>query len=274
MRMEAGEQQFEFEKNWLQYPDKHYSDERFELAKQSLVDFCEISDFSGYIFLVVGSGSGIYSLAAHELGAERITSLVYDENSIECARAIRKKAGRPDNWSVTQGDVVDESFVSLLEPVDPVYSFGVLHHTGAMWEGLENTFDLVDEDEKLNLALHNDGAVAGVSAEEWRRIKRFYLDSNRFVKRATEVFYFLAWMAYVIVYEQQNLVSYFKNYVADSRGMSVWLDIKDWFGGLLYEAASVEEVEQFVAEYDRGFEVEKVPSTNTKGNNDFSSSTR
>ena len=38
-----------------------------------------------------------------------------------------------------QGSVLDEEFLRTLGHFDFVYSWGVLHHTGQMWQAIKNT---------------------------------------------------------------------------------------------------------------------------------------
>ena len=54
---------------------------------------------------------------------------------------------------------------------DVVYSWGVLHHTGAMWRALEHAALPVAPGGKLFVALYND---QGLQSRIWKRIKRTY----------------------------------------------------------------------------------------------------
>ena len=48
---------------------------------------------------------------------------------------------------------------------------GVLHHTGSMWEALENVKPLTKMDGQLFIAIYNE---LGSVTDEWLKIKRRY----------------------------------------------------------------------------------------------------
>ena len=64
----AGGQRFEFGKNWSWFLDT-LNDEKLEEAVASLCDMLETRSLAGETFLDIGSGSGLFSLAARRLGA-------------------------------------------------------------------------------------------------------------------------------------------------------------------------------------------------------------
>ena len=118
-------------------------------AESSLVEMLGVDDLVDKTFLDVGSGSGLFSLAARNLGA-KVTSFDFDENSVWCTAELKSRFHpEDDKWKVLQGSVLDSDFLSTLDNFDYVYSWGVLHHTGNMWEGLIQTFSVpVPEDKK------------------------------------------------------------------------------------------------------------------------------
>lgn len=59
-------------------------------AMASLQHFLDIKDLHGKSFLDIGSGSGLFSLAARRLGA-RVHSLDYDSNSVACTEGLRQR---------------------------------------------------------------------------------------------------------------------------------------------------------------------------------------
>src|SRR5215831_11278680 len=103
-----------------------------------LKSFLRVHDLRGKTFLDIGSGSGMHSLAALRLGADRIFSFDYDENSVMSTARLRDSAGSPAKWTVEVGSVLDERFIRTLDQFDIVYSWGVLHHTGDMWPAVRN----------------------------------------------------------------------------------------------------------------------------------------
>ena len=58
-------------------------------AEKSLCTMLEMKDLDGKSFLDVGCGSGLFSLAAMRLGAERVHSFDFDPQSVACAQELR-----------------------------------------------------------------------------------------------------------------------------------------------------------------------------------------
>jgi 2-polyprenyl-3-methyl-5-hydroxy-6-metoxy-1,4-benzoquinol methylase len=105
----------------------------------------KVERLDGKSFLDIGSGSGLFSLAARRLGA-RVHSFDYDQQSVACTAELRRRyfpsAG---DWVVERGSALDRDYLARLGTFDVVYSWGVLHHTGDMWRALENVKPLVAE---------------------------------------------------------------------------------------------------------------------------------
>ncbi len=98
----------------------------------------------------------MHSLAACRLGA-RVVSFDYDPASVEATRRLRSRSGfADDTWKVEAGSVLDVEYLATLGRFDVVYSWGVLHHTGAMWQALEKIQPLVKQGGKLYIAIYND----------------------------------------------------------------------------------------------------------------------
>jgi 2-polyprenyl-6-hydroxyphenyl methylase/3-demethylubiquinone-9 3-methyltransferase len=85
---------FSFGRNWEDFIKTSFSDERVEIAKSHQLDFLEVEDLRGKYFLDIGCGSGIHSLAALLLGAERVVSFDVDEYSVKAAEMVRERKGR------------------------------------------------------------------------------------------------------------------------------------------------------------------------------------
>lgn len=114
-----------------------------------------VDDLQNRTFLDIGSGSGLFSLAARKLGA-RVHSFDYDPQSVACTRALKQRYF-PDSadWVIEEGSALDADYLLRLGQFDIVYSWGVLHHTGAMWQALENVDGNVRQNGKLFIALYN-----------------------------------------------------------------------------------------------------------------------
>lgn len=130
-------QRFEFGKNWTRFLVL-LNDKRIAEAENSLKQMLEVDSLDGQSFLDIGSGSGLFSLAGRRLGA-RVHSLDYDPHSVACTSELRRRYFPGDyQWTVEEGSALDEGYVRSLGQIDVVYSWGVLHHTGQMWQALSN----------------------------------------------------------------------------------------------------------------------------------------
>src|SRR5262249_43922399 len=127
---------------------------------------------AGRNFLDVGSGSGLFSLAAMSLGAAKVHSFDYDPHSVACARELRRRFF-PDSsqWTVEQGSALDGDYLTRLGQWDIVYSWGVLHHTGDMWNAFRNVRGLVRPRGRLFISIYND---QGDRSRRWTTVKAIY----------------------------------------------------------------------------------------------------
>jgi len=139
--LNAGER-FAFGDNWARFLSI-LNDERIRMAEESLKRMLEVETLAGKSFLDIGSGSGLFSLAARRLGA-RVHSFDYDPQSVACTAELKRRYFPDDaQWVVEEGSALDMDYLNRLGQFDVVYSWGVLHHTGAMWQALKNVAPLV-----------------------------------------------------------------------------------------------------------------------------------
>src|SRR3954462_6404344 len=84
----AGER-FAFGANWSSFIDLVDAD-RIGTAVASLRRALGVADLHGRSFVDVGCGSGLFSLAAHHLGA-RVRSFDFDPDSVAATTALRQR---------------------------------------------------------------------------------------------------------------------------------------------------------------------------------------
>jgi SAM-dependent methyltransferase len=236
-----------------------------------------VSSLDGKTFLDVGSGSGLHSLAARRLGAY-VVSFDYDPQSVEATRQLRSRFGiDEDTWRVEVGSVLDGDYLSSLGQFDVVYSWGVLHHTGAMWQALENVQPSVKDGGTLYVAIYND---ASKSSRLWLRRKKTYCG----LPLPLKPFYFL-WVYTPIELRRMGILKSlgkdgmtqlpgkilrytreWQNY-KKHRGMSRFYDLVDWIGGYPYEFTKAEDLVAFYQ--DAGFELLKLARNDGTGNHEL-----
>ena len=85
----ADGERFEFGANWRRFLEV-LDDARIEEAQASLREMLARDDLAGLSFLDIGSGSGLFSLAAHRLGAARVHSFDYDPSSVGCTQEVKR----------------------------------------------------------------------------------------------------------------------------------------------------------------------------------------
>lgn len=244
---------FKFGKNWKAF-SKTLNEVKIQASIINVSCLLGEESLSGKSFLDIGCGSGLSSLAAIRLGA-KVRGFDYDQDSVEAAQSNLTSFAENDDWTISSGSVLDEEYMSSLGKFDVVYSWGVLHHTGNMWPGIDLASKAVKEGGKFALAIYND---QGGASNRWKSVKRAYVKSPFFIQFLIALFFaiFFESRAFLIrLVRLQNPLPFSDwNKRKLDRGMSVWHDVVDWVGGYPFEVAKPEEIFGFL--YDRGFTLE------------------
>lgn len=232
------ESHFAFGENWSRYAEV-VEDAHLEAAIADLARLVGRYDLAGLRFLDVGCGSGLHSVAAARLGA-LVTALDIDTASVRTTTALAERFGvscqvRARVASVFELDPSDGFY-------DVVYSWGVLHHTGDMWEAVRKATGLVSAEPpgELVLALYRKTGLCPF----WKVEKFLY-------SKAPKPLQVLVRWTYTVLLDLARLAKgtlpwrYRAEYLRQ-RGMQVKYDMHDWLGGYPYESASPTEVRSFL----------------------------
>jgi SAM-dependent methyltransferase len=244
---------FEFGRNWSQFL-RVLSIERIETAERSLQTLLSLENLEGKSFVDVGSGSGLFSLAAKRLGAS-VHSFDFDPDSVACTMELKRRCFPQDTqWRIEQGSVLDEEYLRAIGQFDVVYSWGVLHHTGAMWKALERVVQLVKAGGTLVVAIYND---QDGRSRRWLVVKRTYNILPSWAKGL------VLWPAFVRLWGKTMARDLFRGnpfrswgHYGSERGMSPWRDVVDWVGGYPFEVAKPEAIFDYFT--SRGFVLKKL----------------
>ena len=231
------ELRFEFGENWLDF-NRNLGDEQIKEAERSLLKLLRCDTLKGQTFLDVGSGSGLFSLAARRLGA-RVHSFDYDPSSVRCTQQLREYhlADDPD-WKVERGSILDPDYVRRLGQFDIVYAWGVLHHSGAMRDAIANAASAVTPTGLFTFALYRRTRLCRL----WRAEKRWYASASLAAQRRARAIYIGLLFRLRFLVRGRDFASHVANY-KKNRGMDFSHDVHDWLGGYPYESISSDEVD-------------------------------
>ncbi|NQV88718.1 MAG: glycosyltransferase [Parcubacteria group bacterium] len=255
---EMDKNKFSYGKNWANYSKKKLDKNSLQIAEDSLMDFLPKEEYQGATFIDIGSGSGIFSLAALKHGAKEIFSVDVDESSLSTTKATKEKfAPDAENWNINFGDILKESTVEhLREKGDIVYSWGVLMATGDMYKAFDNIVKLVKPGGHLIIAVYNTTP----SSEFWWHTKKIYKKAPWIVQKLMVYAMFLYWMIKRMIGNVYLFLSKkpLKNIFYQRRGMHIYNDTVDWLGGFPYEYCTFEEGKDYIEKH--GFKLVKAPT--------------
>lgn len=256
---ETENKRFEFGGNWKNFL-KRLNNARIQEAEDSLAQKTGLPALQGKNFLDMGCGSGLFSLAARNMGA-KVRSFDYDRDSVACAIELKNRFrnGDPD-WIIEQGSALDQAYLASLGRYDIVYSWGVLHHTGDMYAALENAIKAVNNNGILFISIYND---QGAASRRWRAFKKFYVSAPKPVKLLMALFVIARFSSITFV---KRLLSFKSPLPPQERGMHLWYNAVDWAGGYPFEVARPEEILEFCK--NRGLTLLKL-TTSGSGCNEY-----
>lgn len=198
----------------------------------------------------IGSGSGLFSLAALNLGVKQVEAFDFDSSSVKSTNQVIQDWAKKEDVGkarVYQGDVLSLSVNLSISEADLIYSWGVLHHTGNMEIASKKILTHMKKDSLFVLALYNDEGKPSII---WRKLKKIYVYFYPLRPILLAWSWFRFWGSWQIPQwlKGQSPWHYWSDYAENSRAMSAWHDLKDWAGGYPFEVASPEEVHRWITE--------------------------
>lgn len=250
--------QFDFGQNWKEFSEKSLSAKKVAQAAEHFSALMAEVPLDGKTFLDIGFGQGLSLLIAHRSGAV-VTGLDINPKCAEVVEKNKPLLGVTDEIETRVGSILDpvclESFAG--RKFDVIHSWGVLHHTGAMYQAIDNACSLVADNGFFVLAIYN----RHWSSLPWLFVKWLYCLSPGAIQKL-----FIA-LFYPLIVIAKFLVTG-KNPFAMTRGMDFYYNVVDWVGGYPYEYASIDEMTKYLS--GKGFTLVKaVPARVPTGCNEF-----
>ncbi len=256
--MATNETRFRFGQNWRNYALNALDEAQLEQSQQALETLLGTADLAGKSFVDIGCGSGLQTASAARMGAQPIHAVDIDEDSVEVTgQTVRRFAPSASQITVQTASILSDADLTAMPTADVVYSWGVLHHTGDMWQAIRNAATKVSADGTFVIAIYNKH----ITSPAWRAIKWTY---NKLPSVGQRLMYYVFWG---VIFVAKFAVTR-RNPLEKERGMNFNYDVWDWIGGYPYEYASVDEITTFVEAL--GFEtVRVVPAEVGTGCNEF-----
>ena len=202
-----------------------------------------MSNLTNLRVLDLGCGSGLSSLAFRMLGALVLSADVQQE-SLEAAEGLQRtfQLTEDSGWRLAKASALDARALAGLGPVDIVYTWGVLHHTGDVWQAIHNA----------QLPLADDGLLlVAVYAEEFYdervniiRMKDAYRNMSMKQQEHLDIAVGISWLR-PLLKAGKNPFEVMRNF-SEMRGMDFWTDVRDWLGGWPTEFVSTSAVLSFI----------------------------
>ena len=267
--MATSELRYGFGANWKHYVETSLNEARIASAVEALRDLLAVETLRGRTFMDIGCGSGLSSLAACRLEAARVISFDFDADSVGASRWLRSREGIAEaRWTIVQGSVLDPAFMASLPAVEVLYSWGVLHHTGRMWDAIDAAAAKVAPGGRFAISIYNRVERKDDSSAMWWKIKRLYNRSPGFVRGLMETAYVARHAVTRLVTLRNPFRAYTDQAGAGRRGMDFLHDVRDWLGGFPYEYAGAGELFDYV-HAKHGFQLERLRTGDGNMCNEF-----
>lgn len=210
--------EFSFGFNWYDYVQNRMNEDIISMHMNNLKAlYDEISiDLKGKTVFDIGCGSGLSSLSFARLGCSKVTSMDIDNFSVKATSFTKEKFWNGDiDWNIYTHSILKKPMPVEDCSQDIVYSWGVLHHTGDMWNAIRNSVDCVKPGGIFHVALYRSGCKFPKSLDEKYAFK--------FANKEQKI---------QMLYDRagQKIFS-----VKKGRGMNKFHDALDWLGGLPYD---------------------------------------
>lgn len=226
---------FEFGNNWKSFSSTIDEKIVYE-AEKSLDRLMGKSNVRDKSFLDIGSGSGLFSLAASRMGARKILAIDIDPECVATTKQMLETFATNRNW-VCRKDSIFDLDPSETGSFDIVYSWGVLHHTGDLYQAIHRAAKFVAPRGLFVLGLYRKTPLCPF----WKIEKQIYASKfPGFQSLASLAYKSLVFIK--LISSGKNPFRYILEYSRDNRGMSWHHDIHDWLGGYPYESISPTEM--------------------------------
>ncbi|MCW0233322.1 MAG: class I SAM-dependent methyltransferase [Ferrovibrio sp.] len=233
-KLKTADSHFAFGENWASYA--HLIDQsRLAKAREGLVRLLGEDGLRDKTVLDIGCGSGLHAVAAQALGARRVLGVDIDRSSVATSRQVFARMGTEAQCSAQECSVFELENAGLGQ-FDVVYSWGVLHHTGAMHEALEKAAGMTAPGGTFVFALYRKTKLCWL----WKVEKRWYAKASPTAQRMMQRLYIgMMRLAYWLL--GRDFKAHLRSY-KEQRGMDFEHDVHDWLGGYPYESISPAEV--------------------------------
>ena len=244
------EEQFAFGRNWRQFVDRISVNGLISSVKEvrGLVGGA-ISNLHGLTVLDLGCGSGLSSLSFRLLGAH-VISVDVQEESLEASKYLQMRfksvlsnvSSEDSTWQFVKASALDAWQLAALKPADIVHTWGVLHHTGDVWQAIHNAQLPLAEDGLLLVAVYAEEFYD--EKESILMMKDFYRKANLKQQEHLDIAVGIYWLR-PLLRAGKNPFEVLQNF-SQMRGMDFWTDVRDWLGGWPTEFVSTNAMLSFV----------------------------